>query len=178
MHKSSYHRKARKAWVKVHGERPRDKHGAIHHIHHIDGDYTNNDIHNLLCVSPQTHRVIHNGRSYTINVQDINHVRNNTLPMEIALYSFEELVEMLVTTMVQLGTELTSENGGRDGWEDLVSLPADALDDDQYDVVVNRAYNFIFDVAYPIALSEVGKISNLKNVPKDVLEEVYGTKIK
>ena len=154
--KSSYHRRARKAWEKVHGKRPRDKNGARYHTHHIDGDYTNNSIENLLCISQRTHREIHCGRSYTMNIDSINHIRNNTLPVEICLGSFQELVDLLVLTMTQLGTELTAENGGRDGWEDIVNLPDDALDlDDEFDVAMNTAYNFIFNVAYPVALSDL-----------------------
>jgi hypothetical protein len=153
--KSSYHRRARKAWGKVHGERPRDDQGR-YHIHHIDGDYTNNDIHNLLCVSQQTHRAIHNGRSYTMHIDNINHVKNNTVPSVIVLGTFRELVDMLVITMNEMGTELTEYNGGRDGWEDLVNLPDAALDnDDEFDVAMETAHNFIFNVAYPVALSEL-----------------------
>lgn len=154
--KSSYHRIARKTWEKVHGERPRDDQGARFHCHHIDGDIENNSIENLLCISPRTHREIHNGRSYTMDITDINHVRNNTLPDEIYLESFQELVELLVLTMTQLGTELTAYNGGRDGWEDLVELPDDALDDGgEFDSIMDRVHSFIWDVAYPVALSEL-----------------------
>jgi hypothetical protein len=154
--KSSYHRRARKAWMAVHGKRPRDDQGARYHTHHIDGDYTNNDIHNLLCVSQRTHREIHCGRSYTMNITDINHVRNNTVIEEIDLMTFSELVDLLVLTMTQLGTELTAENGGRDGWEDLVNLPDDALaDDEEFDVIMDKVHSFIWSVAYPVALSQL-----------------------
>ena len=39
-----------------------DYHGPIpkgHHIHHIDGNHANNDIHNLRCVTAQEHYDIH-----------------------------------------------------------------------------------------------------------------------
>lgn len=154
--KSSYHRRARKTWTKHHGERPRDSQGVRYHTHHIDGDIENNSIDNLLCISQRTHREIHCGRSYTMHIDNINHVKNNTLPAEIYLESFQELVELLVLTMTQLGTELTEYNGGRDGWEDLVQLPDDALaDDGEFDRVMNKAHSFIFSVAYPVALSEL-----------------------
>jgi hypothetical protein len=91
-----------------------------------------------------------------MNITDINHIKDNTLPAEIYLESFQELVDLLVLTMTQLGTELTEYNGGRDGWEDLVQLPDEALaDDGEFDRVMNRAHSFIFNVAYPVALSEL-----------------------
>ena len=154
--KSSYHRRARKTWEEVHGERPRDSQGVRYHTHHIDGDIENNSIDNLLCIPQRTHREIHNGRSYTMNITDINHVKNNTVIEEIDLMTFSELVELLVLTMTQLGTELTADNGGRDGWEDLVLLPDEALaDDGEFDVVMDKVHSFIWDVAYPVALSEL-----------------------
>jgi hypothetical protein len=154
--KSSYHRRARKTWEGIHGKRPRDDQGARFHCHHIDGDIENNSIDNLLCISQRTHREIHCGRSYTMHIDNINHVKNNTVPVEIDLMTFSELVDLLVLTMTQLGTELTAENGGRDGWEDLVNLPDDALaDDGEFDVVMDKVHSFIWDVAYPVALSEL-----------------------
>ena len=142
--------------MKVHGERPKDDHGCIYEVHHIDGDFTNNHIENLLCVSQRTHREIHNGRSYTLHIDNINHVKRNTVPSVVALDTFRELVDLLVLTMKQMGTELTEYNGGRDGWEDLVNLPDDALDnDDEFDLAMNKAHGFIFSVAYPVALSEL-----------------------
>ena len=44
----------RKIWEQHHGPIPKGK-----HIHHIDGDKTNNDISNLICISREMHREIH-----------------------------------------------------------------------------------------------------------------------
>jgi hypothetical protein len=154
--KSSYHRVARKVWEKAHGERPFDVLNKRFEVHHIDGDYTNNSTENLLCISPTTHRAIHNGKNYMINIDDLNHVRNNTTPDFIAIEELRELVTALVETMEDLGTELTEDNGGREGWEDLVNYSDDALDnEEEYDLTGNRAYSFIWRVAYPIALSDM-----------------------
>jgi hypothetical protein len=91
-----------------------------------------------------------------MNIENINHIRNNTVIEEIDLMTFSELVELLVLTMTQLGTELTADNGGREGWEDLVNLPDDAIaDDDVFDVVMDKVHNFIWNVAYPVALSKI-----------------------
>ena len=52
MRKSAYHH--RKTWKDNYGEIP-----SGWHIHHIDGDATNNDPENLMCVSPEMHYLIH-----------------------------------------------------------------------------------------------------------------------
>ena len=44
----------RKIWEDANGPIP-----YAHHIHHIDGDHTNNDLSNLICVSPYEHYLIH-----------------------------------------------------------------------------------------------------------------------
>jgi hypothetical protein len=41
------------------GPRPVDDKGRSYHIHHIDGDHSNNDPSNLLAVSPEQHYQIH-----------------------------------------------------------------------------------------------------------------------
>lgn len=50
----------------LHREVWRDHHGEIpdgHHIHHVDGDPTNNDIGNLECLSPEEHAEKHPDRT-------------------------------------------------------------------------------------------------------------------
>lgn len=157
--KSSYHRVARKVWEKVHGERPFDEHKKRFEVHHIDGDYTNNSKENLVCISAKTHRVIHHGKNYMINIRDLNHVRNDSTPDFIAIEKLSVLVEALVQTMKDIGTEITEFNGGQEGWEDLVEFTDEVLDKDDedaaYDLTMNRAYRFIWKVAYPIALSDL-----------------------
>jgi hypothetical protein len=49
----------RKIWEKHYGEIPVDKQGRTYEIHHIDGDRSNNDITNLLCISIDEHYEIH-----------------------------------------------------------------------------------------------------------------------
>ena len=153
--KSSYHRTARKTWEATHGSRPRDENGARYHVHHRDGDHTNNVISNLLCVSPKTHRVIHNGTNHMVRSSDLINIKEDTTP-EFLDGSFTELVDLLVLVMEQTGTEINGHNGGMDGWEDLLVLPDDALDDDEtFDVLMEKAHRFIFQVAYPVALTKL-----------------------
>jgi len=49
------HKYYRRLWEKINGK----KIPTGHHIHHLDNDKTNNDIKNLLCLSPQEHFDIH-----------------------------------------------------------------------------------------------------------------------
>lgn len=49
----------RKIWKDANGPIPADVTGRPHEIHHIDGDRSNNDISNLLCVSINEHYKIH-----------------------------------------------------------------------------------------------------------------------
>jgi hypothetical protein len=49
----------RKIYETHYGPIPKDKDGRRYDIHHIDGDYTNNDISNLKAVSVQEHYDIH-----------------------------------------------------------------------------------------------------------------------
>lgn len=42
-----------------HGSIPKDEHGRSYEIHHIDGDYTNNSIDNLIALSIQEHYDVH-----------------------------------------------------------------------------------------------------------------------
>lgn len=49
----------RKIWEEQNGPIPLDKDGRPYEIHHIDGDRSNNDVTNLLCVSIQEHYDIH-----------------------------------------------------------------------------------------------------------------------
>ena len=44
----------KRIWKKHHGTIPYG-----YHIHHIDGNPTNNKINNLLCLSPQIHAMFH-----------------------------------------------------------------------------------------------------------------------
>jgi hypothetical protein len=91
-------------------------------------------------------------------MEEVRHVRNNTTPDHIYNHTFQDLVDLLILTMRQTGAELTSNNGGRDGWEDIVEFPDDAIDEDgEYDSVVDKAHHFIFKVAYPIALQEMDR---------------------
>lgn len=45
----------RKIWKEANGPIPLDEFGRSYHIHHIDGDPTNNELSNLLCLSPNDH---------------------------------------------------------------------------------------------------------------------------
>jgi hypothetical protein len=49
----------RKIWENRFGKIPFDDNGRTFEIHHIDGNKSNNDINNLLCVSIQEHYEIH-----------------------------------------------------------------------------------------------------------------------
>jgi hypothetical protein len=49
----------RSIWKSHYGEIPKDNEGRSYEIHHIDGDKSNNDISNLLCVSIEDHYNIH-----------------------------------------------------------------------------------------------------------------------
>lgn len=48
-----------KIYKQHHGEIPRDSQGRSYDIHHIDGDYTNNDISNLMALSIEEHYLLH-----------------------------------------------------------------------------------------------------------------------
>ena len=48
-----------KIYKQYHGEIPRDLQGRSYDIHHIDGDYTNNDISNLVALSIEEHYNLH-----------------------------------------------------------------------------------------------------------------------
>ncbi len=48
-----------KIYKQHHGEIPRDSQGRSYDIHHIDGDYTNNDISNLVALSIEEHYKLH-----------------------------------------------------------------------------------------------------------------------
>lgn len=50
---------ARNIWKSFYGDIPKDHKGRSYEIHHIDGDYKNNDIHNLACISIEDHYSIH-----------------------------------------------------------------------------------------------------------------------
>ena len=45
----------RKIWINANGPIPRDKHGRVHEIHHIDGNRSNNNLDNLMCLSIEDH---------------------------------------------------------------------------------------------------------------------------
>lgn len=49
------HRTYRKIWEKMNNK----KIPIGYHIHHLDGDKTNNNVKNLVCVSPKEHFEIH-----------------------------------------------------------------------------------------------------------------------
>ncbi len=156
----SYNRLARWNWKKKWGEIPKDEHGVRCHIHHLDHNFKNHSVDNLIALEPKTHRRVHNMNNSTVllTMAEVSHIKNNTTPDYIYNTTFQDLVDLLVLTMRQIGAELTSNNGGRDGWEDLVEVPDNALDDDgEYDSVVDKAHHFIFKVAYPVALQEIDK---------------------
>lgn len=48
-----------KIYKQHYGEIPRDSQGRSYDIHHIDGDYTNNDISNLVALSIEEHYKLH-----------------------------------------------------------------------------------------------------------------------
>jgi hypothetical protein len=52
-------REYRKIYEEHFGKIPKDHKGRSYDIHHIDGDYTNNDISNLIAVSIEEHYKIH-----------------------------------------------------------------------------------------------------------------------
>lgn len=49
----------RKIYEKYVGPIPKDENGRSYEIHHIDGDHSNNNLSNLLCVSIKEHYEIH-----------------------------------------------------------------------------------------------------------------------
>ncbi|ARW58152.1 I-TevIII-like protein [Serratia phage X20] len=49
----------RKIWIESNGEIPLDEFGRSYHIHHIDGNPSNNELSNLLCLSPNDHFELH-----------------------------------------------------------------------------------------------------------------------
>jgi hypothetical protein len=49
----------RKIWEKVNGPIPVDENGISYEIHHIDGNRSNNDLSNLICISIKEHYEIH-----------------------------------------------------------------------------------------------------------------------
>ena len=49
----------RKVWITANGEIPFDDDGRTYHIHHVDGNRSNNDLSNLRCVSIMDHYRIH-----------------------------------------------------------------------------------------------------------------------
>lgn len=49
----------RQIWEEANGPIPIDENGNTYEIHHVDGDRTNNDLSNLLCVSIKDHYNIH-----------------------------------------------------------------------------------------------------------------------
>ena len=49
----------RQIWKNHYGPIPKDENGISYQIHHIDGNRSNNDINNLMCVSIKEHYEIH-----------------------------------------------------------------------------------------------------------------------
>ena len=49
----------RKIWESHYGPIPKDENGRSYEIHHIDGNHTNNDIENLMCINIDEHYRIH-----------------------------------------------------------------------------------------------------------------------
>ena len=45
----------KKLWIDANGPIPKDENGRSYEIHHIDGDYTNNDLSNLECITINEH---------------------------------------------------------------------------------------------------------------------------
>jgi hypothetical protein len=61
-HWRSTRQQARKIWTRFIGNIPKG-----HHIHHKDGDHTNNSLENLQCISPADHMKYHHaGPEYNI----------------------------------------------------------------------------------------------------------------
>lgn len=56
-------RKYRRIYLEHFKEIPKDSMGRSYDIHHIDGDYTNNDISNLIALSIEDHYKIHKAQS-------------------------------------------------------------------------------------------------------------------
>jgi hypothetical protein len=56
---SMRNREYRKIYTQHYGEIPKDSQGRSYDIHHIDGDYTNNDISNLVALSIEEHYKLH-----------------------------------------------------------------------------------------------------------------------
>jgi len=63
---TSLHKPHRRLWHNHHGEIPVDENGISYEVHHINGDYNDNRIENLKCVSIEEHFNIHydQGDSY------------------------------------------------------------------------------------------------------------------
>jgi hypothetical protein len=80
-----------KVWKKTFGSIPKDSHGRSYEIHHIDGNISNNDPENLMCVSIDEHYEIHKqqgdwnaafliARRMKLKPEDISEIaRNGTL---------------------------------------------------------------------------------------------------
>jgi len=65
----------REIWEKVHGKIPIDEFGRTYDIHHIDGNRSNNNIENLICVSIEDHYKLHLSQSKDGNIKDLASVR-------------------------------------------------------------------------------------------------------
>lgn len=115
----------RKLWESYYGEIPKGW-----HIHHIDGNHSNNDIHNLCCVPPQVHYDIHfaRGDDYACSKLSKQHsVKERTTANENNDLSFSDIKKILVD--LQHSTWRTS---GRDKdrpqmWKDMASGIAHAI---------------------------------------------------
>ena len=65
----------REIWEKVHGKIPTDEFGRTYDIHHIDGNRSNNNIENLICISIEDHYKLHLSQSKDGNIKDLASVR-------------------------------------------------------------------------------------------------------
>jgi hypothetical protein len=154
----SYNRIARQLWEKEYGTRPIDEVGRVYEVHHIDRDVTNNNLENLICVSKNTHLVIHLGYQEPneyLSESDVDHIRAGTVLECIDFDSLDELVDALYQVTLDAGVELTEESGHREGWNDMVIYPDEEMSTEEEDVFWQDAYEFIWTIAYPMALSRL-----------------------
>lgn len=97
-----------KIYKQHYGEIPRDSQGRSYDIHHIDGDYTNNDIYNLVALSIEEHYKLHReqkdwGASWSVAKR-----------LKISQQEKSEITRNMNLTRSKAGThwsQVTSKNG-------------------------------------------------------------------
>lgn len=62
MIKKRNHNKTRRIWINAFGPIPYDENGVSYEIHHINGDFTDDRLENLQCLSKKAHRDLHNAQ--------------------------------------------------------------------------------------------------------------------